>query len=81
MKTTAEMEISVSGGRIIKAQTWTNGTCKLTIELDPKPEERPKDVPSKTPTEVSKPEQGQGGYGRGYEDIEDFYEWDHTGCP
>lgn len=83
MKATVEMEIKVSGGRIIKAQTWTDGTCKLLVEVNPESEKKPKDISSKTPAEVSKPEQGQGCYGRGpgYEDIDDFYEYDHTGCP
>ena len=34
---TAEMEINVSGGRILDAKVMPNGTCKLTVEVDETP--------------------------------------------
>ena len=94
MSATAEMEIRISGGRIVRAETWTNGTCRLTIEVEVGGEQ--KEVPSKTPadpievkhegesTDVTSKDMSSdhvvGGYGPGGSGMDDFDEWDQTGC-
>lgn len=71
MKTTTEMEIKVSGGRIVGAEVSADSACKLTMEV--KAEENPKDVSSKNLATTS------GGYGPGMSAFWDD-EWDQTGC-
>lgn len=80
MKATTEMEIRISGGRIVKAQTWTDGTCRLTIEIAPKSEEKPKSVHSNPTAKTSETTERTGGYGPGMSAFWDD-EWGHTGCP
>ncbi len=47
MKTTTELEIKITGGRIVSTEVSSDGVCKLTVEVEAKAEEKPKDVPSK----------------------------------
>lgn len=73
MKATTEMEIKITGGRIIGAEISADGVCKLTVEVEAKTEEKPKVVTSETPTKTPEIEQTvgyTGGYGP------HFWDWD-----
>lgn len=85
MKATTEMEIKITGGRIIGADLSADGVCKLTVEAEFETEQEPKKVPSKTLDETAavKPEKKVRdccGYEHGYNGYGDFEEWDQTGC-
>lgn len=51
MNATTEMEIKITGGRIIGADVSADGVCKLTVEVEA--EQKPEEVPSKTPDEIT----------------------------
>lgn len=78
MKATTEMEIKITGGRIIGADLSVDGVCKLTVEAEFETEQKPKDIPSDTPDKTPETER-TGGYGPGMSAFWDD-EWDRTGC-
>lgn len=93
MKATTEMEVKITGGRIVDANMSADGICRLTVEVEARNKEKvvtseisadPVEVkPEEKLTDVSSKNQsanGIGGYGPGYEDIDDFWQYDSQGC-
>ena len=78
MKAITEMEIKITGGRIIGADVLADGVCKLTVKVDAEAEQKPQDVPSDTPTKTLETEQ-TGGRGPGMSAFGDD-EFEQTGC-
>lgn len=56
MKPTTDMEIKFTGGGIIGADVSADGACKLTVEMEVKDKQKPKDVPSEASAEIAQAE-------------------------
>lgn len=44
MKTITEMEIKVTGGRIVGIGLSANGSCKISVEVEVETEQKPQDT-------------------------------------